>query len=282
LDRWLATITLDTVSITQAALADADRTAIGDEEAQYALQNVFTGNAGSTAMNNIVQRVENVRRLSNKTVTVSFWAKAASGAPKLGLNIAQNFGTGGSPSSAVNVLATGNTVTLSTSWTRYSSTIALPSIAGKTLGTNNDHYTAFQIWFSSGSGNNALAGNIGVQTATIQVWGVQLEVSPTATPFEKIDVADDLARCQRFFQYHTSVLCAGSPAAAAAPIYTDFSFPTPMRSVPSVTFDTISYQNASSLTVNAAQNSHVRLVVTGTATGTEAYGQGNLSAAADL
>ena len=58
--------------------------AIGDEAAEYAVQCVVTGGAGAAAYAALSQFVEDVRRLGGKTVTMSFWAKAASGAPKSG------------------------------------------------------------------------------------------------------------------------------------------------------------------------------------------------------
>jgi hypothetical protein len=67
LDRWVLSLTTDTVSISQAVLADADRTALADEAATFALQNVFTGNVATGAYNFISQRIENLRRLSGKT-----------------------------------------------------------------------------------------------------------------------------------------------------------------------------------------------------------------------
>lgn len=193
-------VSLDTNSVTAVSTTDADRTAIGDEGAIGTLQNAFVGNAGAGAFSFLSQKIEKVRNLAGKTVTVSFWAKAAAGTPKIGINIAQNFGTGGSPSSQVRVLATGNAVTLTTSWARYSTTIAILSIVGKTLGTSGDDSTQLELWWSSGASLNAAAGNIGVQSGTIQLWGVQLEVGSVATPLEKPDPQQDLAKCQRFYQ----------------------------------------------------------------------------------
>src|SRR4029077_16418747 len=99
-----------------------------------------------------------VRRLGGKTVTISFWAQA-SAALKLGINMSQIFGTGGSPSSGLWALATGNAITLTTGWARYSTTITLPSVSGKTLGTNGNDYTGLMFFCSAGATNNATAGN---------------------------------------------------------------------------------------------------------------------------
>ena len=94
--------------------------------------NTFTGNAGAGAFNAVTQQIEDVRRLAGKTVTVSFWAVAGAGTPKLGVSLNQIFGTGGSPSAYVPTA--GQAVTLTTSLARYALTFTLPSVAGKTLG----------------------------------------------------------------------------------------------------------------------------------------------------
>lgn len=49
---------------------------------------------------------------------------------------------------------------------------------------------------------NARAGLIGVQSYTLQLWGVQLEIGSVATALEMPDPQQDLAKCQRFYQVH--------------------------------------------------------------------------------
>lgn len=235
LDRWMMQLNGDTVSISPVALADADRTAIGDESATTCVQNVFTGGASAANYNSSSQKIEGVLRLSGKTVTISFWAKAASGTPKIGINIYQNFGTGGSPSASVWALATGNAVTLSTTWARYTSTVAIPSAVGKTLGSNNNDNTQLVLWYSSNTTFNANAGNIGVQSGTVQIWGVQLEIGTVATPLEKPDPQQDLAKCQRFYQVGYVQLAASNGLGSAVTLATVFPFPVPMRAGPTVT-----------------------------------------------
>jgi hypothetical protein len=264
LDRWLIAGTTDAVSISQVALSDADRAAIGDEEAEFCLQNVFTGNAGASAFNTLIQRIENVRRLSNKTVTVSFWAKANSGTPKIGVSIDQGFGTGGSPSAAVS--GTGTAVTISTTWTRYSVSVAVPSTSGKTLGSNNDDYTGLDLWFSSGSTNATFAGSIGVQSGTFKLWGVQLEIGPVVTALEKPDPQQDLEKCQRFYNIGTGV--SGGAAVNAVTISVPIAFPATMRAVPTVT-QTLT--GGSGYTAGTASSTTTAIVLTATGTAT-AYG----------
>jgi hypothetical protein len=249
-DRWAISMVTDTVSFSVGALSDADRTAIADESAKFCLANTFTGNAASTAFTSIVQPIEDIRRLAGKTVTVSFWAVAASGAPKLGLNFWLFYGTGGSPSAAQFAQATGAAVTISTTWARYSAILTLPSAAGKTFGTNvGTDNSQLYIAYSSGAANNAGFGNIGVQSGTVRIWGVQLEIGSTATPLETIDPADDLRRCQRFYQ--TGIMQHYSYNSAGANYSQSTSLIAPMRAAPTMTFVV---QNNTNCSITAVAN----------------------------
>jgi hypothetical protein len=267
-DRWLIQNVLDSQSVAIANILDAGRAQIGNELAQFTLQNIFTGNSGATAFNVLGQRIENVYRLSNKTVTVSFWAVAGSGTPQLGVSINQNFGSGGS----ANVNGTGQAVTLSTTWTRYSLTFSIGSTSGKTVGANN--FTALNFWYSSGANNNTFAGGIGVQSGTFNIWGPQLEFG-NLTPFEMVDFPVDWENCQRFFfstfgNQVTPVQNAGADtgnmmwsaifAGAGAQRSPQFLFPTEMRAAPTITF----YNTQ-------ATNAFIRDQTTGTDTSTASY-----------
>jgi hypothetical protein len=175
-----------------------------------------------------------VRRLAGKTVTVSFWVTSTSAALKLGVNMYQLFGTGGSPSTGGWALSTGIALATGTAWTRVSATITIPSAAGKTFGTNGDDYTILRLFFSSGATNNATTGNIGVQSGTINLWGMQLEIGSTATPLEKLDLQQDLAKCQRFYQIVTARALT-TAAGAGAYVGVGARLSPSMRATPTVT-----------------------------------------------
>jgi hypothetical protein len=264
LDRWTMFPNLDTASVTQAALNDAQRAQIGDEDAFWCLQTNFTGNAGAAASTNVIQRMEHVRRLSNQTITISFYANA-NAALKLGLNVVQSFGTGGSPSAAVTVLSPGAQFTLSTTFTRYSVTVAMPSLAGKTFGTNNDDFTSVQFWYSSGATNNSQAGNIGVQSGAIAIFGVQVELGSVATPLDRSDV--DWQNCQRHYQRSQLVLTGY--ALAGQNIFFSSNLPVLMRgSAPAVTPASVGLTNCGTLTAGTYGVTTVWIGVVVTATGT--------------
>ena len=277
-DRWASTGSLDTVSYTVYGLNDADRAAIGDEAAANGLQNVFAGNAGASALNALSQPIEWVWRLAGKTVTVSFWARCTTGTLRIGLNILQYMGTGGSPSPNVRALATGNSVTISTTWARYSSTIALPSIAGKTLGSNGDSFTRLELWLSSGSAFNAAAGNIGVQSGTVQFWGMQLEVGSVMTQLEKLDPVLQLQQCQKFYQVGNLAFYAGATGNFAWGAFQPFI--VQFRATPTITPNFTLQTNCSGSISNQSGYGFMAQM-TSTAAG-QAYLIGAYNASADL
>lgn len=281
-DRWFATTGAGggTRSVTIASLADAARTAIGDEEAAFALQYVFSGGSAAGDYDLLFQRIESVRRTAGKTVTVSFWAAAVSGTPKVGVALQQVFGTGGSPSATVQIAA--QTVTLSTTWTRYSVTFAVPTIVGKTLGTTaGTDFLEADLWLSSGATFNTVSGSIGVQAATISFFGRQLEIGGYATPLEKLDIRNDLANCQRFYQ--VGQLAGAAYAVAATAAYISQPFPVQMRGAPMMAVVTNNGANTGALTWAPLSPAGVGITLLGTVTATGTYTLNvNYTATADL
>lgn len=278
LDRWFAGIVTDTATLQSSTLSDGARSQIGDEAAAYSLQCGFTGTASGATY--VDHRVENVRRTAGKTVTLSFWALCSSGTPKLGFNLYQSFGTGGSPSAAAWVQTTGAAVTLSTTWTRYSATFIPPSVAGKTFGTNNDSFLDVRIYYSCGASSDvAASGNIGVQSNTVAIWGVQLEVSPYATQLEKPDPQQDLAKCQRFYQ-QGSVSIRGY-AAAGGYMTNMYSYPVRMRAVPTVAWVSPSGANYTSILAPGGLSDVLTFAVQVTAAG-DCWVNAGFTASADL
>jgi hypothetical protein len=168
-------------------------------EGTYFARNVVVGGTGTSSLVVMQQPVEDVRTFAGQTVTLSFWAKAASGTPSIGLDLFQEFGSGGSGT----VSNGGTKVTISTSWARYSATISLASISGKTIGTNS--LLGVRLWFSSGSDYNSLNGTLGLQSGTFDIWGVQVEAGSTMSDFQtaSASIGGELALCQRYYYRQT-------------------------------------------------------------------------------
>ena len=282
LDRWIASFLNGSLSTTQLTLADADRATIGDESAKYAMQAVCVGGAGAGDQTQLIQGVEDVRRLAGKTITVSFWAKATAGTPKLAIEFYQYFGAGGSPSATVFSIGM-QAFTLSTTWTRYTSApITIPSSTGKVLGSAGD-YTALGFWLSSGATNNATrASSIGVQSYTLQMWGVQLEIGSVATPLEKPDPRYDLANCQRFYQVGWIGMTAAGQAGVANATIQRLTV-MPRASPTCAIIGTPTYSNASAATIGPfGEPGTIQAAATVTAGSTASVFYFNFSASADL
>jgi hypothetical protein len=166
---------------------------------------IVTASQTSTAVQTVVsQRIEDVRAFAGQTATISFWAKAASGTPAIAVQYNQNFGTGGSPSASVSTPA--GKATISTSWARYSLTLAVPSISGKTLGTSNNSRLDVNIWVSAGSDYNTPTTTLGIQNNTFEIWGIQIENGSAATAFQTAtgSIQGELAACQRYYVRNNS------------------------------------------------------------------------------
>jgi len=253
-DRFVFTYS-DGTSTHSAQTFTAGTAPVAGYEAANYCRTVTTGQTLATAFTTVSQRIENVRTFAGQTVTVSFWAKAASGTPKIGVELAQNFGTGGSPSAQVNTLA--GTPTITTSWARYSVSVAVPSISGKTIGTTTPGQVNATFWISAGTDFNARTGSVGIQSNTFDIWGVQLEYGSKATPFQTASGGSpqaELAMCQRYYWRVTpgtsgSRISALLGATSGTDSYGNVNNPVPMRTTPtSVDFSALNVVNAGTST----------------------------------
>lgn len=195
-DRWIGGVSGDgttTHSVQNFTLGNS----IAGEEPEKYHRIVTTGQTSAAVESFIWQNIENVRTLAGQTATLSFWARSASGTPSVAIEIQQYFGTGGSPSAIVSTPI--GKVVLSTTWTRYSITIVVPSISGKTLGTDKGDHLRLFMYVSAGSNFNTRTGSLGIQSNTFEFWGVQLEKNYQPTPFEQRPIGVELSLCQRYY-----------------------------------------------------------------------------------
>lgn len=166
---------------------------------KYYLQTVVSSVAGSGNRVLVNQKIEGVSTLAGQTVTLSFWAKADSNM-SIATEFAHIFGTGGSPSS--NVFEIGVTThNLTTSWQKFTATVSIPSISGKTIGTDGNDKLQINFWFDAGSDWNSRTNSLGQQSGTFDIAQVQLEEGPVATPFEQRPYGMELSLCKRYFQH---------------------------------------------------------------------------------
>jgi len=225
-----------TVTISQQAFTAGAAPVSGYEGTYFYRYAQSVAGTTGTYSNILTQPIENVRTLAGQTVTVSFWAKADA-ARSVNVILQQNFGTGGSPSATVNTSAVSG-LAFTTSWARYSASVTLPSISGKTLGTNNDHFLGLTI--------QAVAVNT---VQTIDIWGVQVEQGSTATAFRTNapSIQAELAACQRYY-FRAGVtalygcIATGFQSTTTGIIATR-NLPVTMRSVPSVTSTSVEWSD---------------------------------------
>lgn len=202
----------------------------GYEGAFFYRFNQTVAGSGGTFNNIIRQPIESVRTLAGQTITVSFWAKADT-TRTLTPVMNQVFGTGGSPSFSVTVTGTAQTIT--TSWARYSETFTLGSLAGKTLGTNDDSYLQFGLRADSNT------------VQTFDIWGVQAEAGSIATPFRRnaTSFQGELALCQRYYaRFDTASAGRFGVAGASSTTQAFITVPLPvrMRAINSVAYSNLS------------------------------------------
>jgi len=241
-DRWV-NVRVGT-ACTMARISWALGAAPGENGA-FACRLTVGSVAGAGNASNLAQRIEGVSTFAGQQVTISFWAKADASKP-IAVDLQQFFGSGGSPSATVDGIGA-TKFTISTTWTKYTVTATIPSVLGKTLGSDGNDRIALRIWFDAGSNFNSSTNTLGQQSGTFDISQVQLEPGPVATPFERRPIGTELALCQRYFckSYNPDVV-AGTvtdigrlyvtfPTAGSGAFGVPVQFPVPMRAAPTFT-----------------------------------------------
>lgn len=218
LDRWVVTYdgtsAARTISQQPFAVGSSE-----SDEAVYFLQFLQSIAGSGATYNSISTRLENVRNLASKTVTLSFTARFFSGANVLrSIVLRQNFGSGGSASVDT---AVATNLAISGTFARYSITVSLPSILGKTVGTSN--YLELLFFLP----NN--------QVFTFEFSDVQLEAGAVATPFERLFYSTNLALCQRYYEA-TGLFNVTGYATSGTDVFAGAPFMVPKRVIPTLTF----------------------------------------------
>jgi hypothetical protein len=232
-DRWRSTTGLNgamTISRQSFATGQTDV----PNNPKYFFRHAQTTAHTNTGYNHDRQRIESVETLAGKVCTLTWYMKADA-SRTIAVRRIQNFGTGGSPSASVDtqILAS---QTITTSWVKYTLTFTMPSINGKTIGTNNNDYV--EIGFDYGAEAN--------NTYTIDIAQVQLEANSQATPFEHRSFGEELALCQRYYYRRAadtaSQYICDAFTTSSTQIVGLIQFPVQMRAKPAMAGETL--QNA--------------------------------------
>lgn len=173
---------------------------------------------GATSANRVMHhRVEDVRTFAGQTCTLSFYAKAST-AHSSSVEFQQNFGSGGSTAVTQSPIA----YTMSTSWQKFTFTVTLPSIAGKTIGTSSYLYVAF-------------IRSLPASSVSIDIAQMQFEKGPQATSFDYRPYGAELALCQRYCFVPASNSRYVGQCDAVTRALIVYVFPQTMRSGPTAT-----------------------------------------------
>ena len=227
---WHNGSTAGTNVVSRQSFTPGELTVRGYGHPEFFHRTTITALGTGQTVSDIWQLVEDVRTLSNQQIVFSFWARA-SVARQVSLIVEQVFGTGGSA-----VATTGlGAITLTTSWERYFGIGTLPSISGKTVGTNSHLRVILRV-------DTPQNGH------TYDFWGLQLEAGSTPSFFKPAGgglSAAELALCQRYY-YRINPSIAGEVLGTGYNNLTTSSqiyipFPTTMRTeVPGVEATTAS------------------------------------------
>jgi hypothetical protein len=210
----------NTATISQQAFT-AGTAPVAGYESQF-----FVRSASTNTGTYLGYRIEDVRTFAGQTVTVSFWAKTNTAQTLSYFNIEQNFGSGGSASVGTNITPL---PALTTSWQRFTGTITLPSVSGKTIGTGSYLFLVLQ----------------GDVNKNLDLWGLQVEAGSVATAFQTATgtIQGELAACQRYYYRITGATTAGTvltgfgTASSATNAFIPIALPVTMRTVSPSTVD---------------------------------------------
>ena len=204
-DRWLVDCSGSSKAVSQQSFTLGQ--GVVPYEPVYFHRTVVTSSTGTSNYVLQAQRIEGVRTFAGQTATLSFWAKADA-SRNIAVEFSQIFGSGGSPSSAVTGIGV-TTCALTSSWQKFTISVAIPSISGKTIGTSGGDYLQSRFWFDAGSGYNSITNSLGQQSGTFDIAQVQFESGSHSTPFERRSLAHETLLCQRYYETLSGVVYNG-------------------------------------------------------------------------
>jgi hypothetical protein len=234
-DRWYNGFVGGTVTQSRQAFTLGD--AIGVNQPTYFLRQAATGQTLASHAALTQQLIEGVRSYAGQTITILGWARRSSGTGNMAVEGQQTFGTGGSPSANVTAISP-TTVSLTTSFAPFAVVLSVPSVTGKTLGSNGNDFFCLNFWTSAGSDFNARTNSLGLQTIGVDLWGIHIRVgtwsATDADLYRPRDPGTELALCQRYYLSGTFIGANLGPLVPGGDTNRNFgsAFPVTMRVAP--------------------------------------------------
>lgn len=198
-DRWQVVAAGSSfTSVTRQALSIGQVDLPG--EPQYFLRAVVSSVSDPASLALIRQKIEGVRTLAGEPAVFGLYAKADAG-QRITVELSQEFGTGGTPSASVTGIGVTKSQGLSTDFELVASVVVdVPSLAGKTLGTNGDDSLNLNIWLDAGSDYDARTDSLGYQSGTFDIALVQIMPGAEMPPFESRPLAIEETLCRRYYR----------------------------------------------------------------------------------
>jgi hypothetical protein len=180
----------------------------------------------SGAFSTLEQKIENEKLIAGQELTFSFWIKGSVSGTAVIRNFSQSNETGFAHTS----------FDVTTGWQKVTSTFTVPS-----LGLGSSDWCAFGIDLNVNNVPSLAYSGSGVSepsyAGTVNITGVQLEISDVATPFEHRPYGLELALCQRYYTiaykntpYYPGFVFNNSQVGAQG-----LKFPVTMRVAPAIT-----------------------------------------------
>ena len=263
IDRWMVHTDAATVSTQQV-----EDTVNGSKVA------TLSSTASGHTFHVLQQRLEHLRRLQGKTLTLSGWVKGTAGTHTQYIEFRDSSGTG--------IDSVNFPMTFTGSWQYITHTFQVPT---------NAAYDTNGAWF-----NVSFYGG-----DTLAISEIQLEVGSVATPFEHRSYGEELALCQRYCNVYAgsssgkggivasgnrSFLGYGNAHNANNPV-TFLGVPVTMRAMPTLTYSSaghFAFDNGwtifatySNLNTQSFRSSPKDIALIGTTSGLSLQDAGSLS-----
>ena len=224
-DRWATSLWSGTVTFTSPTISYGSF--IGQTS-----NKVLRATSGSSSNDlGLYTRIEDVATFAGQTITISFWIRSSANTYNVDLVEAlQAFGTGGS--TATYTYADISNKTFSNNWTRLSFQIAVPSIAGKTVGPGSFLNLRIDPLTTLPNGE------------WVEITHIQAELGSIATPFttNTANPQAELAACQRYFVRYSQNSAVGNTmyfasgnAISTTRAMVSIPVPVNLRTIPSLT-----------------------------------------------
>ncbi|KQQ46533.1 hypothetical protein ASF69_04715 [Rhizobium sp. Leaf311] len=200
-------------------------------------------------------RIQNVRRFAGKRMSLMFLAKADA-SRNIAVEIVQNFGTGGSPSSTQTGADHGQRtlVPLTTLMTSKKTVVFdIPSIGGKIIGTNEDSYTEIVFWFDAGTNFNSRTNNLGQSSGSVTLANVHFqkgdEWASLPDSYQVMEQSQVDMLCKARFMRLQNLFFIGTRPVSGQPIYGSWVLPVTMIKTPATNATKLGGANSGAISI---------------------------------